>query len=84
MQVTINGEQVDMPVTLRRAKTALEGDALFVGDWQATRVTHSYRDDVPVIVQVDELIIEVPRQAFYQIPGMDYDWQPGESSQAPS
>ncbi|MBK9711793.1 MAG: hypothetical protein IPO81_10775 [Kouleothrix sp.] len=82
MRVTINGEQTDVPVTLRRAATSLESDALLVGDWVATRVTHSHQDDIPVIVQVDEIIIEMPRQAFYQLPGMSYDWQPGDSSQS--
>lgn len=82
MQVIVNGEQADMPVTFKRAATSLESDRLLVGDWEVTRVTHSLRDDVPVIVQIDELIVEVPRQAFYQIPGMSYDWQPGDSSQA--
>ena len=84
MQVTINGEQADVPVTLKRAATTLEHDTLFVGNWEATRVTHSYSDDIPVIIQIDEMIVEAPREAFYQIPGMNYDWQPGESSQAPS
>ena len=66
----------------RLTAPALLGERLLVGDWEVTRVTHSLRDDVPVIVQIDELIVEVPRQAFYQIPGMSYDWQPGDSSQA--
>jgi len=81
MRVTIDGESQDMPVTLKRATTPLESDALFVGPHRATRVTHSYSDELPVIVQVEDMIIEIPRQEFYQIAGMHYDWQPGDSAQ---
>jgi hypothetical protein len=80
MLVTINGEQQEMPVTFKRAKTPLEQDALYVGDLRATLVTHSLRDDIPVIVQVDELVIEIDPQQFYSIQGMDHDWEPGDQS----
>jgi hypothetical protein len=82
MQVRINGEQQDLPVELRRGATPIEGEQLHVGDWQVTRVTHSLVDDIPVIVQVDDLVIEVDRQSFYSIAGMNQDWQPGSSSQS--
>jgi hypothetical protein len=82
MLVTFNGEQQDLPVVLKRARTALEQDELTIGDRRATRVTHSLSDDIPVIVQADELIFELPRRDFYGIAGMDYDWQPGNPSQS--
>jgi len=82
MLVTFNGERRDLPVVLKRARTALEQDELTVGDRRATRVTHSLSDEIPVIVQADDLVFEVSRQDFYAIPGMDYDWQPGSPSQA--
>ena len=77
MRVTIDGQEQDLPVTLKRG-TALQGAQLYVGDRQVTRVTHSLSDDIPVIAQVDELLIEIDPHDFYAIEGMDRDWQPGD------
>lgn len=82
MQVRINGEDQDLPVELRRGATPIEGEQLYIGDWQVTRVTHSMVDDIPVIAQVDDIVLEIEPQAFYGIAGMDRDWQPGNPPQS--
>jgi len=81
MLVTINGQQQDVPVMLKREQVLTQGEQLFVGDRQATRVTHSRADDVPVIVQIEDLLVEVDPHDFYAIDGMHHDWQPGDQSE---
>jgi hypothetical protein len=79
MRVTVNGEQQDLPVALKR-EAPLQGAQLYVGDRRVTRVTHSHTSDIPVMVQIDDMLIEVDPQDFYAIEGMNYDWQPGDQT----
>ena len=82
MDVTINGGREDAAVTLQRENGPLATDQLYVNDRRVVRVTHSRADDVPVIlVTEDEVVVEVARQPFYTLNGMDYDWQPGSQGQ---
>jgi hypothetical protein len=78
MQVTINGEPQEATLTLKREDGSLDTENLYVNDWQVARVTHSYADDTPVVLAIDEkTIVEIEPQAFYTIEGMHRDWQPG-------
>ena len=82
MLVTINGEQEDLPITFRRDAAHFQEEQLYVDDRRVTRVTHSRSDDIPVMVQADELLIEVAPRDFYNITGMHHDWQPGDQAQS--
>ena len=78
MQATINGEPMDVQITLRRDGTGFDQEQLYVNDMCVARVTHSLSDEIPVILQVDEhMAVEVDPQVFYTIKGMHHDWQPG-------
>jgi hypothetical protein len=78
MQAIINGDPQDVTLNLKRQDGAIDTENLYVNDRQVERVTHSYADDTPVILAIDEnTIVEVEPQAFYAIEGMHRDWQPG-------
>ena len=83
MLATINGEQRDVPVALKRDNAQVEGEQLYLDDRRALHLTHSRSDEIPVIVQVDgDLLFEVEPRLFYTIDGMHYDWQPGVQTQS--
>ena len=78
MQVTSNGQQRDAQITRRQENTLIGVENLYVDDVRVERVTHSYSDDIPVILQLESgMVVEVDRQNFYTLNGMNYDWQPG-------
>ena len=78
MQVTFNGEPQEIALNLKRQDGAPDVENLYVDDRPVARVTHSYADDTPVILALDEnTIVEIEPQAFYAIDGMHRDWQPG-------
>ena len=78
MQVTIDGQQQDMQITRKQDASLMGAENLYVNDTLVARVTHSHADDIPVILQLESgLVVEVDRQSFYSINGMNYDWQPG-------
>jgi len=78
MQVTINGQQHDAQITRKQDNSPIGVENLYVDDALVARVTHSHSDDIPVILQLESgIIVEVDRQNFYTINGMNYDWQPG-------
>ena len=78
MQVSINGEPQDAALNLKRQDGAPDAENLYLNDRQVERVTHSYADDTPVVLALDEhTVVEIEPQAFYAIDGMHRDWQPG-------
>lgn len=80
MQATLNGEPVDVDITMKRiGDGTTRTEDMFVNDMRVIRVTHSYADHVPVVLVVEgEGVVEIDRQAFYAGEGVDEDWQPGE------
>jgi len=83
MQVTINGATSDMTMTLKRNDPRPGDEHLYANDTRVARVTHSLSDEIPVIVLLDnDAVVEVERQVFYAIDGMNEDWQPGTQPDA--
>ena len=81
MQATINGEPMDVQISLRRGDAGLDEEQLYVNDMCVVRVTHSLSDEIPVILQIDEnTSVEVDQQMFYTIKGLHHDWQPGSQA----
>jgi hypothetical protein len=83
MQARLNGEPQDMQITLKRHDPRPSDENLYVNDVRVARVTHSLSDEIPVILALEnEAMVEVDRQTFYTIGGMDPDWQPGTQPDA--
>jgi hypothetical protein len=83
MQVTMNGAPTDMQIAMKRNDPRPGDQNLYVGGTRVTRVTHALNDEIPVILVLEnDAVVEVDRQTFYTIDGMNDDWQPGTQPDA--
>lgn len=83
MQVTMDGDPIDAHIALKRHDPQPSDQNLYVNDRRVVRVTHSRSDEIPVILVLDnDAVVEVEKQAFYAIDGMNRDWQPGTQPDA--
>ena len=83
MNVMMNGSASDAQITMRRNDPRPGDENLYVDDQRVTRVTHALNDEIPVILVLEnDAVVEVDRQTFYTINGIDYDWQPGTQPNA--
>jgi hypothetical protein len=83
MQVTMNGASADVQIAMKRNDPQPGDQNLYVDGTRVTRVTHALNDEIPVILVLEnDAVVEVDRQTFYTIDGMNDDWQPGTQPDA--
>jgi|KBSMisStaDraftv2_1062788.scaffolds.fasta_scaffold1590602_1 hypothetical protein len=78
MQVKINGEPTEVQMDLRQNDPRPGDENLYMNGTRVVRVTHVLIDEIPVVLVLEnDAVVEVERQTFYTLPGMNEDWQPG-------